>query len=246
MGLRSEVKQAGFCNGARSAVFLWYIPLYPTRHCCLFYPDSPLRLSNAIEIKGSLGVIGFCVGFFPDTRLRLLCNGNQRVVWFHEVSCQIFPPTTVHNMKLLCNWNQRVHFVLFHFIGLCVIGFCFFFPHYTYTNQDFLHNPYWNVVFLGCCVAFLQCPKNTMAKKKLVAKGKFGKKKPKSCHHVFSHQNVKSWTKRQRWTTKHKFLDPHHHHHHHHHHYYYHTILLLLFMLLRCNFQSRNLETPHP
>jgi len=77
-------------------------------HCAqhtiaLFCPDSPLRLSNAIEIKGSLGVIGFCVGFFLDTRLRLLCNGNQRVVWFHEVSCQICPPTTVHNMKLLCN-----------------------------------------------------------------------------------------------------------------------------------------------
>ncbi len=211
-------------------------------HCAqhtiaLFCPDSPLRLSNAIEIKGSLGVIGFCVGFFLDTRLRLLCNGNQRVVWFHEVSCQIFPPTTVHNMKLLCNWNQRVHF-----IGLCVIGFCFFFPLYIHQSRLFTQSKLKRGVPRVLCCFFAQCPKNTMAKKKLVAKRKFGKKKPKSCHHVFSHQNVKSWTKCQRWTTKHKFLDPHHHHHHH----YYHTILLLLFMLLRCNIQSRNPETPHP
>lgn len=168
MGLRSKVKQAGFCNWARSAVFLWYIPLYPTRHCCLFYPDSPLRLSNAIEIKGSLGVIGFCVGFFPDTRLRLLCNGNQRVVWFHEVSCQIFPPTTVHNMKLLCNWNQRVHFVSFHFIGLCVIGFCFY--HYTYNNQDFLRNPDWTWCSSGVVLLFCTVSKKHNGKKKTCGK----------------------------------------------------------------------------
>ncbi len=153
MGLRSKVKQVGFCNGARSAVFLWYIPLYPTHHCCLFCPDSPLRLLDAIEIKGSLGVIGFCVGFFPDTRLRLLCNGNQRVVWFHEVSCPIFPPTTVHNMKLLCNWNQRVHF-----IGLCVIGFCFFFPiiHTPIKTFYTIHIETWcssGVVLLFCTVS---------------------------------------------------------------------------------------------
>lgn len=179
MGLRSKVKQAGFCNGARSAVFLWYIPLYPTHHCCLFCPDSPPRLSNAIAIKGSLGVIGFCVGFFPYTHLRLLCNGNQRVVSFHQVSCQIFPPTTVHNMRLLCDWNQRVHFI----------------PLYTQQQSRLFVQSKSNVIFLGCCVAFFaQCPKNTMTKKKkkIVVKGKFGKKKPKSCHHVFSHQNVES------------------------------------------------------
>lgn len=162
MGLRSKVKQAGFCNGARSAVFLWYIPLYPTHHCCLFCPDCPMRLSNAIEIKGSLGVIGFCVGFFPYTLLRLLCNGNQRVVWFHQVSCQIFPPTTVHNMRLLCKLKSKGHF-----IGpLCCWFFSFLSSMHTTIKTFYAIQIERGFPRVLCCFC-AQCPKNTMAKNKL-------------------------------------------------------------------------------
>ncbi len=192
-----------------------------------------------VKSKGHLVSSGFCVGFFPYTHLRLLCNGNQRVVWFHQVSCQIFPPTTVHNMRLLCKLKSKGSF-RFISSGFCVGGFFLFFvPLYIQQSRLFMQSKS-NVVFLGCCVAFLHSVQKTQWQKTNCGKTEVWWEKLKSCHHVFSHQNVESWTKCQRGITKHKFLDP---HYYYYYYYYYHHILLL-FMLLRCNvFSHQNVES---
>lgn len=194
-----------------------------------------------LKSKGHLVSLGFVLVSFPIHAWDYCAMEIKGLFGFMKFRVKFFPP------PLYITWNfcaiEIKGFISFCFIssGFVLLGFVFFFPLYIHQSRLFTQSILKRGVPRVLCCFFAQCPKNTMAKKKLVAKGKFGKKKPKSCHHVFSHQNVKSWTKCQRWTTKHKFLDP-----HYYYYYYYHTKLLLLFMLLRCNFQSRNPETPHP
>ncbi len=117
-----------------------------------------------LKSKGHLVSSGFVLVSFPIHTWDFCAMENQRVVSFHQVSCQIFPPTTVHNMRLVCNWNQRVHFAGFHWDLCCWV---FFFPPLYIQQSRLFYAIQIECGFPGVwCCFFAQCPKNTVAEKK--------------------------------------------------------------------------------
>jgi len=116
-----------------------------------------------LKSKGHLASSGFVLVSFPiHTWDFCAMEIKGFCVWFHQVSCQIFPPTTVHNMRLLCRLKSKGSFHR----ALCCWG-VFLFPHYTCNNnQDFLCNPNRMWFSSGVVLLFCTVSKNTMAKKK--------------------------------------------------------------------------------
>jgi hypothetical protein len=82
-------------------------------------------------------------------------------VWFHQVSCQIFPPTTVHNMRLLCRLKSKGSFHR----ALCCWR-VFFFPiiHATTIKTVYAIQIECDFPRVLCCF-FAQCQKTQWQKK---------------------------------------------------------------------------------
>jgi hypothetical protein len=198
-----------------------------------------------LKLKGHWVSLGFVLVSIPIHTWDFCAMEIKGLFGFIKFSVNFFPTTTVHNMRLLCNWNQRLQFVSFH-RALCYWGVFFFVsPLYIQQSRLFTQSKL-NVVFLGCCVAFLHSVQKTQWSKnkiKFVVKHKFGKKNPRVfCPSCFLTSKCEKLKKMSEMNNKTQIPGPtlllq--------YYYYYHTIQLL-FMLLRCNFQSKNLETPLP
>lgn len=117
-----------------------------------------------LKSKGHLVSLGFVLVSFPIHAWDYCAMEIKGLFGFMKFRVKFFPP------PLYITWNFcAIEIKGFHFIGLCVIGFCFFFPLYIQQSRLFTESRL-NVVFLGCCVAFLHSVQKTQWQKKTCGK----------------------------------------------------------------------------